>query len=174
MLPFFPSRRLVGPSNGAYSEFPDSLWKGYSPKFRVILQSSSKKLQKKVRTGFEGCLWVCALLIGLLPGARPWYSHYRGGSVKARSALSGSRRGGMRTLADRGRLLQDAPFSTQKFLLEGISTRRAQFATVSAGLVSVRAKMIVAQLPPAFSEGGENAGALRASCKRRSFASLRG
>ena len=79
----------------------------------------------------------------------------------------------MRTLADRGRLLQDAPFSTQKFLLEGISTRPAELATVSAGLVSVRAKMIVAQLPPAFSEGGENAGALRASCKRRSFASLR-
>src|SRR5215211_2584154 len=130
MLPFFPSCRLVGPSNGAYSEFPDSLWKGYSQKFRAILQSSGPfskvraKSYKKVRTGFEGCLWVCALLIGLLPGARPWYSHYRGGSVKARSALSGSRRGGMRTLADRGRLLQDAPFSTQKFLLEGISIRR--------------------------------------------------
>src|SRR5918994_7147939 len=30
---FAPFRRLVVPRSGAYSEFPDSLWKGYSPKF---------------------------------------------------------------------------------------------------------------------------------------------
>src|SRR5215203_556857 len=30
---FAPFRRLVGPRNGADLEFPDSLWKGYSPKF---------------------------------------------------------------------------------------------------------------------------------------------
>jgi len=52
--------------------------------------------------------------------------------------------------------------SSPKFILQGISTRPAEFATVSAGLVSLRAKVIASQLPPAFSEGGgENAGALR-------------
>src|SRR5919107_545236 len=39
--------------------------------------------------------------------------------------------------------------------------RPLEHANVSAGLVSLRAKVIVSQPPPAFSEGGENAGALR-------------
>ena len=81
----------------------------------------------------------------------------------------------MRTLAEGGVSYEETLlFSTQKFLLEGISTRRAEFASVSAGLVSVRAKVIAAQLPPASSEGGVRTLAhWGASCKRRSSSSLR-
>src|ERR671921_261245 len=100
---------------------------------RLILRSSKEfsevreKSYQKVCRGFEGCLWGCVLLIGPLAGRRAWYSRCRGVSVEARSALSGSRRGEMRTLADRGRLVIDAPFlayagSTQKSLALPLNT----------------------------------------------------
>ena len=39
---FAPLGRLAGPRNGVYSEFPDSLWKGYSPNFgsRIVHRPS--------------------------------------------------------------------------------------------------------------------------------------
>ena len=41
MAPLAPSRPLVGAQSGAYPEFPDSLWKGYSPKFATCKQRPS-------------------------------------------------------------------------------------------------------------------------------------
>ena len=56
----------------------------------------------------------------------------------------------MRTLADRGVSYRTLLSSTQKFILDGISTRPAEVGSVSARFVSVRAKVIA----PASAEGG--------------------
>jgi hypothetical protein len=45
-----PFRTLAGPCNGAYSEFPDSLWKGNSPKFvcRILYNPGPMRTLRRI------------------------------------------------------------------------------------------------------------------------------
>jgi hypothetical protein len=134
----------------------------YSPKcveglFSEV-QGDSPRFEQKVT---KKCAEASRDAYGDVPclSARHWdaWSSIRGTEVLAskHDQRSQDLGGGNEDAGGSGASLTGRSFcSSQKFLLEGISTPRAEFASVSAGLVSLRAKVIASQLPPASSEGG--------------------
>ena len=138
-------------STGIIRQFLEGVFcevRGNSPKFE---QKVTKKCAEALRDAYGdvACLSACYRDAG--PGIRA--AEVLASKHDQRSQDLG---GGNEDAGGSGASLtrRRSFCSTQEFILEGISTRPAELASLSAGLVSLRAKVIVAQLPPAFSEGG--------------------